>query len=154
MHIYVSVHTQEIKELKSSLQALEVEFCINNANIYPIHQQDALGSRCLKGETAYSKDGEHCLGGKHGNQASANHPALSYWKSSVEYLPQRILTYSGVGRVGAETSRYHRSWIAMIRKDQQSEARQTRGMHPHLSPCRPGGHPARACLPGAQPLTL
>ena len=36
MHIHVSVHTQEIKELKSSLQALEVEFCINNANIYPI----------------------------------------------------------------------------------------------------------------------
>ena len=36
MHIHVSVLTQEIKELKSSLQALEVEFCINNANIYPI----------------------------------------------------------------------------------------------------------------------
>ena len=36
MHIHVSVHTQEIKELKSSLQVLEVEFCINNDNIYPI----------------------------------------------------------------------------------------------------------------------
>ena len=69
-YIHVSVHTIEIKELKSSLQALEVEFCNNNANIY--------GSRCLKGEIAYSKKGEHCLGGKHGNQVSANHPALSY----------------------------------------------------------------------------
>ena len=81
MHIHVSVHTQEIKELKSSLQALEVEFCINNANIYPskLTNKMSLEAGALKaGEIAYSKKGDHCLGGKHGNQASANHPAPSY----------------------------------------------------------------------------
>ena len=125
-----------------------------STSLLSCHRQDELWSGCLKGGRACSAKGEQCLEGNHGNQASANHRVPSHWKSSVEYLPQRILTYSGVGRVGAETSRYHRSWIAMIRKDQQSKARQTRDMHPHLSPCRPGGHPERACLPGAQPLTL
>ena len=151
MHIYVSVHTQEIKELKSSLQALDVEFCINNANIYPIHQQDALGSRCLKGETAYSKDGEHCLGGKHGNQVSANHPALSYWKSSVENLPQPILTYPGMAEVGAKPTDItgcEQRWSAKI-----SKAKQSWDMQSHVSPSKPSGHSTQTCLPGVQPLT-
>ena len=79
----------------------------------------SLGAGALKveGPIARKGSGEHCLGGNHGNQASANHPAPSHWKSSVEQLPQPILTYPGVGGVGAITSRYHRyhrPWIAIM----------------------------------------
>ena len=34
----------------------------------------SLGEGCLKGGRAYSAKEEPCLGGNHGNQASANHP--------------------------------------------------------------------------------
>ena len=70
----------------------------------------SLGAGALKVEgPIYSTKEEHCLGSKHDNQVSANYTAPSHWKSSVEYLPQTILTYPGGGGVGAKTSRYHRS---------------------------------------------
>ena len=56
----------------------------------------SLGAGALKVEgPIYSTKEEHCLGSNHDNQVSANHTALSHWKSSVEYLPQTILTYPG-----------------------------------------------------------
>ena len=61
----------------------------------------SLGAGALKVEgPIYSAKEEHCLGSNHDNQASANHPAPSHWKSSVEYLQQTILTYPGVRGVG------------------------------------------------------
>ena len=70
----------------------------------------SLGAGALKvGKPISSAKEEHSLGSNHDNQASANHLAPSHWKSSVEYLPQTILTYPGMGRVGAKTGRYHRS---------------------------------------------
>ena len=36
------------------------------------------GALIFKGGRAYSTKGEPCLGGNHGNQASANHPAPSH----------------------------------------------------------------------------
>jgi len=70
----------------------------------------SLGTGALKVEgPIFRAKEEHCLGSNHDNQASTNHLAPSHWKSSVEYLPQTILTYPGVGGVGAKTSRYHRS---------------------------------------------
>ena len=58
----------------------------------------SLGAGALKVEgPIYSTKEEHCLGSNHDNQVSANHTALSHWKSSVEYLPQTILTYPGGG---------------------------------------------------------
>ena len=40
---------------------------------------------------------------------------------------------------------------AVNSNDQQ--AKQSRSMQSHVSPCRPSSHPAQACQPGAQPLT-
>ena len=48
----------------------------------------SLGVGALKVERPiFSAKEEHYLGSNHNNQASANHPAPSHWKSSVEYLP-------------------------------------------------------------------
>ena len=58
----------------------------------------SLGAGALKVEgPIFSTKEEHCLGSNHDNQVSANHTAPSHWKSSVEYLPQTILTYPGGG---------------------------------------------------------
>ena len=70
----------------------------------------SLGAGALKvGGPISSVKEDHCLGSNHDNHESANHLAPSHWKSSVEYLPQTIFTYPGVGGVGAKTGRYHRS---------------------------------------------
>ena len=70
----------------------------------------SLGAGALESEgLIFSAKEEHCLRNNHDNQASAKQPTPSHWKSSVEYLPQTILTYPGVGGVGAKTSIYYRS---------------------------------------------
>ena len=52
-----------------------------------------------------------------------------------------------------KSAKYRRLWIVMIDKDQQSKAELRYCIQSHVSPCRPSGHPAKARLPGAQPLT-
>ena len=96
MHIHVSVHTQEIKELKSSLQALEVEFCINNANIYPIKfiNKMRLEAGALKVKRLIAKKGsialEVSMGTKRAPTTQHCHTERVQWNTYHNpYLPIR-----------------------------------------------------------------
>ena len=96
MHIHVSVHTQEIKELKSSLQALEVEFCINNANIYPSKfiNKMRLEAGALKVKWLIAKKGsialEVSMGTKRAPTTPHRHTERVQWNTYHNpYLPIR-----------------------------------------------------------------
>ena len=76
-----------------------------------------------------------------------HHPQRVRWKTCNNPLDLPIRGWEEWEQKPADISSHE---FAIICKDQQSKARQSWDMQ---SSCNPSGHPALACLAGAQPLT-
>ena len=102
--MYISVHTQWIKELKSSLQALKVDFCINNDKIYPIEliNKMRLEVGVLKVEWLIAWKGRIALEVTIAIKCVPTTQHCHKKELEVEYLPQPILTHQGMRGVGAK----------------------------------------------------
>ena len=111
------------------------------------------GAGALKVEGPVAQKGSNVL-----KVTMATKPAPTTGHRRTERV-QCILTTTHTYLFGDGKSRSGNQQISQVvnYNDPERSAEQSKAELRYAStfkPCRPGGHPARACLPGAQPLTL